>query len=195
MPRPPALTQSAPSPQLLAALPALRRLEEELASRLTPSMTATVESDGYSHVGWMTAKLLRFLLQAAATSDPAERQASLVEVEADAVAVIRTVHQLLAATVRLDELATAAAEQVLLDLDDTVVVHQADLVVSLPTGEYPDTAVPVAVRVDGGGRVTLASSSHVRFGRVDGQTQLGVTTALRTLGQALTGCWQPPEEA
>jgi hypothetical protein len=135
------------------------------------------------------------LLQAAASSDPAERQASLVEVEADAAAVIRAAHQVRASMVSLDELAAAEAEQALLDLDDTVVVHQADVVVSLPTGEYADSELPVAVRVDGRGHVSVATSSHVRFGPVDGQTQLDVATALRALAQALTGCWQPPEEA
>jgi hypothetical protein len=193
MPPQPALTAPVPSPQLLKALPALRRLEEELADRLTPAITGTVESDGYSQAAWMTAKLLRFLFQAAATSDPAERQASLVEVEADAAAVIRAVHQVRAATVSLDDLAAAEAEHVLLDLGDTVVVHQADVVVSLPTGEYADSAVPVAIRVDGDGRVTMTSSSHAYF-LVDGHAQLGVAAALRVLGQSLTTCWQPPEE-
>jgi hypothetical protein len=191
----PALTNPGPSPQLLEALPALHRLEEELADRLTPAITGTVESDGYSQAAWMTAKLLRFLFQAAATSDPTERQASLVEVEADAAAVIRAAHQVRAATASLDDLVADDGEQLLLDLDDTVVVQQADVVVSLPTGEYADLALPVAVRVDGQGRVTVTTSSHARFGPVDGQTQLGITTALRALGQALTGCWQPPEEA
>jgi hypothetical protein len=152
MPPQPALTQSAPSLQFLAAQPALQILEEDLA-------------------------------------------ASLVEVEADAAAVIRAAHQVRAATASLDELAAAEAEQALLDLDDTVVVHQADVVVSLPTGEYADSELPVAVRVDGRGHVSVATSSHVRFGPVDGQTQLDVATALRALAQALTGCWQPPEEA
>jgi hypothetical protein len=195
MPPQPALTDPAPSPQLLEALPALRRLEEELADRLTPAITGTVESDGYSEAAWMTAKLLRFLFQAAATSDPTERQASLVEVEADAAAVIRAAHQVRAATVSLNDLVAADGEQLLLDLDDTVVVHQADLVVSLPTGEYADLELPVAVRLHGDGRVSVASSSHARFGPVDGQIQLGVAAALRVLGQALTWCWQPPEEA
>ena len=194
MPPQPALTDPAPSRQLLAALPALRRLEEELTDRLTPAMTATVESDGYSQAAWMTVKLLRFLFQAAATSDSAERQASLVEVEADAAAVIRAVHQVRAATVSLDDLAAAEAEQAVLDLDDTVVVHQADVVVSLPTGEYADSELPVAIRVDGDGRVTVTSSSHADF-PVDGHAQLGVAAALRVLGQALTTCWDPPEEA
>lgn len=193
MPPQPALTDPAPSPQLLAALPALGRLEEELADRLTPAMTATIESDGYSRAAWMTAKLLRFLFQAAATSDPAERQASLVEVEADAAAVIHAVHQVRAATLSLEDLAAAEAEQAELDLDDTVVVHEADVVVSLPTGEYADSELPVAIRVDGAGRVTVTSGSHAHF-LVDGHAQLDVAGALRVLGQALTTCWQPPEE-
>jgi hypothetical protein len=195
MPPQPALTAPVPSPQLLKALPALRRLEEELADRLTPAITGTVESDGYSQAAWMTAKLLRFLFQAAATSDPTERQVSLVEVEADAAAVIRAVHEVRAATASLDELVADAGEQLLLDLDDTVVVQRADLAVSLPTGEYADLELPVAVRLDGRGQVSVASSSHARFGPVDGQIQLGVAAALRVLGQALTACWQPPEEA
>jgi len=61
------------------------------------------------------------------------------------------------------------------------------VVVSLPAGEYADSELPVAVRVDGRGRVTAGTSSHVR-GLVDDQTQLDVTTALRALDQALTGC-------
>jgi hypothetical protein len=195
MPPQPALTAPVPSPQLLKALPALRRLEEELADRLTPAITGTVESDGYSQAAWMTAKLLRFLFQAAATSDPTERQVSLVEVEADAAAVIRAVHEVRAATASLDELVADAGEQLLLDLDDTVVVQRADLAVSLPTGEYADLELPVAVRLDGRGQVSVASSSHARFGPVDGQIQLGVAAALRVLGQALTACWQAPEEA
>jgi hypothetical protein len=37
-----------PSRQLLEALPALQRLEEELAARLTPAMTGTDQPDGYT---------------------------------------------------------------------------------------------------------------------------------------------------
>jgi hypothetical protein len=194
MPPQPTLTQAAPGPQLLAALPALQRLEEDLAATLTAPMTATERPDGYTQAAWMTAKLLHYLLQATATSDPAERQAGLAEVEADAAAVIGAVHQVRAATASLDELAAAELEQRLLDLDDTVVVDHAALAVTLPTGQFADSGLPVRVGMDGQGRVTVTSSSHPRFGPVDGPTQLGVAAALRTLGHALTVCWQPPEE-
>jgi hypothetical protein len=193
MPPLPALTEPTPSQPLLEALPALQRLEEELAARLTPAMTGTDQPDGYTQAAWMTAKLLHFLLQAAATTDRAERQAGLVEVEADAV--IRAVHRLRAAMAGVEELAASEVEQRPLDLDDTVVVDQADLVVTLPTGEFADSALPVAVGVDGHGRATVASNRHARFDPVDGQAQLGVAAALRALGQALTGCWQPPQKA
>jgi hypothetical protein len=195
MPPQPALTAFAPSPQLLAALPALHRLEEELAARLTPAMTATVHPDGYTHAAWMTAKLLRFLLQAAATSDPVGRLAGLVEVEADAAAVIRAAHRLRAAMASMDELAAAELEQHLLDLDDTVVVDHADLIVTLPTGEFADSALPVAVGMHGHGRMTVTGSSQLRIDPVDGQAQLGVAAALRALGLALTECWHPAAEA
>jgi hypothetical protein len=191
MPPLPALTEPTPSQQLLEALPALQRLEE-LAARLTPAMTGTDQPDGYTQAAWMPAKLLHFLLQAAATTDQAECQAGLMEV--DAAAVIRAVHRLRAAMAGVEELTISEVEQRLLDLDDTVVVDQADLVVTLPTGEFADSGLPVAVGVDGHGQATVASSRHALFEPVDGQVQLGVAAALRALGQALTGCWQPPPQ-
>jgi hypothetical protein len=92
----------------------------------------------------------------------------------------------------VEELGAAEAELRMLDLDDTILVQRADLMVALPTGEFADTAVPVAIGIDRQDRVTV-TSSHARFA-VDGQTQLGGAAALRALGEALTRCWQPPEE-
>jgi hypothetical protein len=86
-------------------------------------------------------------------------------------------------------------KQHLLDMDDTIVVDHADLVITLPSGELADSELSVAVGLDGQGQVTVTSSSHAPFGPVEGQTQLGVAAALRALGQALTDCWQPPQEA
>ncbi len=88
---PPGATTATPSQPFTDALPALRRLDEELAAALTPAMTRQERPCGYGAVAWMLAKLLHYLLQAASGDQVAE---ALAEVEADARAVLHRVHEL-----------------------------------------------------------------------------------------------------
>jgi hypothetical protein len=81
---------AAPSQAFTQALPTLRRLEEELATALLPAMRHADQPCGYSAIAWMLSKLLRYLLQAAASGDQVAED--LAEVEADAEAVLHHVH-------------------------------------------------------------------------------------------------------
>src|SRR5260370_34754756 len=104
MPNPPPPPRAAPPPhatpscQFLEALPALARVEDELAAALRPAMTQGRDQDrGFAEAAWMLAKALRFLLRAAQSDDPAAFDAALAEVDTDALAVAGRVRGLRAA--------------------------------------------------------------------------------------------------
>lgn len=177
---PPAGDAARSRSELVAALPAVRRLIRELDDAIKPAVVAECEAPEARAI-FQAVTAIVWMADALDAPDRAARIERLTEVTNRADYVTRAAQEWLAELQSMDELAADEQDRRTSSLDTTAIIDRAQLDVGLPSGT--SATISLAVAVDG--RVTWEAST-MDLGRVDGPAQLAVTTALTQLGETLT---------
>jgi hypothetical protein len=165
--------------ELVAALPTVRRLIDQLHKAIQPAVVAE-HAAPEAQAMFQAATTITWLANALDAPDRASRIARLTEVGYRADYVNRSAQQRLAELQTMDELAADEQDRRVGSVDTTAIVDRAQFAVVLPNG----TSTTITVTITDG-QVTWEAST-VDLGPVDGPVQLAVTTMLTQLGETLT---------
>jgi hypothetical protein len=166
--------------ELFAALPAVRRLVDQLYQEIRPAVVTDCDAPEAKAI-FQAVTAVQWLVDALDAPDRTARIERLTEVTNRADYVIHDAHQRLAELQSITELAADELNRRVTDYDTTAIIDNARLDVCLPNSSR--VAITVAVSADG--RVTW-QAPEMDLAPVGGPTHLAVTTALTQLGEALT---------
>jgi hypothetical protein len=166
--------------ELVAALPEVRRLLDQLTETTKPAWTLeemAPETEALYYAlgaaGWLADSL--------DAEDPAKRAERLIAAAERMEHFTQAAHKRVAELRSMDELAAEEEERRGLNLDTSAIIYRAELKVGLP--DATDTTITVTVA--DGGRVAWESPT-LDLAPVDGVAQLAVANALTQLAEALT---------
>jgi hypothetical protein len=166
--------------ELIAALPAVRRLITQLYEAIKPAVVDENEAPEAQAI-FQAVTAIVWLADAVDASNRAERIQRLTEVTNRADYVTRAAQERLAELQSMAELAADEEDRRASSLDTTAIIDSARLDIGLPSG----TSATITLAVAADGRVTWQAPT-LDLAPVDGQTQLAVTTVLTQLGETLT---------
>jgi len=166
--------------ELVAALPEVRRLLDQLTNATRPARTLeemAPETEALFYAigaaGWLADSL--------DAESPAKRAELLMDAAERMEHFTHAAHKRVAELRSMDELAAEEEQRRSVNLDTNAIINRAEVKVGLPDA----TSTTITVTVNEGGQVAWESPT-IDLALVDGTAQLAVTTALTQLAETLT---------